>query len=64
MPNKISIKDFKEYLNNLEKKDGEKWHNGRYGATKRLYGDYLYSQDREHFLVNYNEYNYEKIECK
>ena len=30
--------------------------NSKYRPSKRLYGDYLYSQDRDMFNNNYNEY--------
>ena len=30
--------------------------NSKFRPTKRLYGDYLYSQDREMFDVQYKEY--------
>lgn len=42
------IKRYREYLNQLP---GELHRNGRYRQTKRGYGDYLYFQDRERFMM-------------
>lgn len=60
----LSKKDFRDFLNKLEEKDGYKWHNGRYGATKRKYGDYLYSQDRDLFECNYSDWLCKKVEIR
>ena len=45
-----TIKSFREYLN---KKFAftEKHSNGRFQQKSRLYGDYIYNQDREQFMV-------------
>jgi len=49
------IKRFREYLNSLD--DGESKHqHGRYHQLKRKYGDYLYAQDREKFMVDMEEW--------
>ena len=45
-----TIKSFREYLNKTFAVS-EKHRNGRFQQKKRLYGDYLYSQDREQFDV-------------
>jgi hypothetical protein len=37
-------------------KDDVRHRNGRYQQQKRLYGDYLYHQDREKFDVDYQEW--------
>ena len=49
------IKRFREHLNSLD--DGESNHqHGRYHQLKRKYGDYLYAQDREKFMVDMAEW--------
>ena len=47
-------KEFKEFLNKEDQ--GHKHKNGRFGQRKRLYGDYLWSQDRDQFEVDYQEH--------
>lgn len=47
------IKRFREYLN---AQPGPKHKNGRYEQRKRGYGDYLYAQDREKFMVELDEW--------
>jgi hypothetical protein len=48
------IKRFREYLNNLPQ-DVPHQH-GRYRQQTRKYGDYLYFQDREKFMVDLQEW--------
>lgn len=45
-----TIKSFREYLN-VKFGKTEKHSNGRYQQKKRMYGDYLYNQDRDQFMV-------------
>lgn len=45
-----TIKSFREYLNK-KFEFTEKHSNGRYRQKTRLYGDYIYNQDREQFMV-------------
>jgi len=45
-----TIKSFREYLNAKFGKC-EPHINGRYQQKKRMYGDYIYNQDREQFMV-------------
>ncbi|MFA5759638.1 MAG: hypothetical protein WC942_09835 [Clostridia bacterium] len=57
--NKITKKEFKELLNKeypFNKEDKGKGKNGKYKPSKRAYGDYLYSQDKEMFNVSYKRY--------
>ncbi len=51
-------KAFREYLNkqDLESRNPKNWKHNRYHQRTRLYGDYLYNQDRVMFDVNYNEW--------
>lgn len=54
---RLTKKAFKEHLNRtIGFSDEGKGKKGRYKATKRKYGDYLYSQDRVMFNVNYEEW--------
>ena len=48
---KLTKKAFKEYLN--EKFKDPTYRNGKFKQLKRPYGDYLYSQDREQFDMEY-----------
>lgn len=48
------IKRFREYLNSLD--SGSKHRQGPYHQTKRPYGDYLYHQDKEKFMVDLKEW--------
>lgn len=51
------IKRFREYLNKLDsERMGPKHKHGHYHQLKRLYGDYLYNQDREKFMVELREW--------
>jgi hypothetical protein len=54
----LTRKQYREKLNReIGLPDGRgKGKNGRYKPSKRLYGDYLYHQDREMFEVEYKEY--------
>ena len=55
-------KAFREYLNqqDLTSRNPISWKNNRYHQRTRLYGDYLYSQDKIMFDVNYQEWLNEK----
>ncbi len=56
---KKTKKAFKEFLNKkypFNKNDTGKGKNGRYKSTKRAYGDYLYSADKEMFDIDYEEW--------
>lgn len=46
-----AIKAFREYLNE-QFADSPKWRNYKFHQETRMYGDYLYSQDREMFFVD------------
>jgi hypothetical protein len=47
------IRAFRELLNRQNLEAGGRLHrNGRFHQLKRLYGDYLYAQDREKFMVD------------
>ncbi|MFN3658185.1 MAG: hypothetical protein ACK4UO_13090 [Pseudolabrys sp.] len=60
----ITKKKFQEMLNanDAERRGNQHgnlidpYRNNQYGPTKRLYGDYLRSCDREMFDANYREY--------
>jgi len=52
---KITKKLFREWMNDTYEFDDRTWGNGNYRATKRKYGDYLYSQDPELFRINMEE---------
>lgn len=49
------IKRFREHLNREGAIVGA-WTNKRRGQKTRLYGDYLYAQDREMFMVHMAEW--------
>lgn len=49
-----TIKRFREYLNSLD--DGVKHRHFRFQQRTRKYGDYLYAQDREKFMVDLQEW--------
>lgn len=49
------IKRYREHLNATHK-DSSLWRNGTRGQKTRLYGDYLYHQDREKFMVELEEW--------
>lgn len=54
----MTRKEFREILNQrfpFNPNDQGKGERGRYKATKRPYGDYLYRQDREMFEIDYQE---------
>ena len=56
---KRTKKEFKEYLNKnypFNPDDTGKGEKGRYRATKRGYGDYLYSADKEMFDHDYQKW--------
>lgn len=44
-----SIKAFREYLNDRFPPETGRWRNRVFVQRKRLYGDYLYAQDRALF---------------
>ncbi len=48
---RADIKRYRNYLNYVHS-DDPKHRNGRYRQIKRQYGDYLYHQDREKFMVD------------
>lgn len=51
------IKRYREFLNAEGSITGTLWANGRgRGQRTRQYGDYLYSQDREKFMVDMEEW--------
>lgn len=55
----MTRKEFREHLNRrfpFNPADQGKGEKGRYKATKRAYGDYLWHQDREMFEVDYQEH--------
>jgi hypothetical protein len=53
----ITRKQFRKLLNEKIGFDNSgKGINNRYKPNKRLYGDYLWHQDREMFEVTYQEY--------
>lgn len=57
MQKQFTKKAFRELLNSQQEKYKSTNHkNGVYHQLKRLYGDYLYHQDREKFDVNYKEW--------
>ena len=47
----LTKKAFREHLNKMdaESRDPISWKNHQYGQRKRLYGDYVYAQDRGMF---------------
>lgn len=51
-------KAFREYLNqqDLESRNPRNHKHNRYHQRTRLYGDYLYNQDKVMFDVNYQEW--------
>lgn len=49
-----SIKRFREHLNAMTSFPPHR--HGRYQQRKRQYGDYLYAQDREKFMVDLREW--------
>lgn len=49
------IKRYRAYLNSLSV-NTTNHHNGKYHQVTRLYGDYLYHQDREKFMVDMKEW--------
>lgn len=55
---KRTKKSFRELLNkqDAESRNPVSYKNHQYGQRVRLYGDYLYSQDREKFNHNYQEW--------
>lgn len=55
---KNSRADFRRLLNkeDAESRNPISHKHGSYRQIKRLYGDYLYNQDREKFEVNYQEW--------
>lgn len=53
-PREHTKKAFREYLNTLNSPAVNPWRNGRYAQRTRLYGDYLYAQDREMFDFEYD----------
>lgn len=48
------IKRFREFLNAQD--DGVKHRHNRYEQRSRKYGDYLYAQDREKFMLDLQEW--------
>lgn len=51
------IKEYREKLNHEhEAAGGVKHRHGRFHQITRPYGDYLYAQDREMFMVNLREW--------
>lgn len=53
----ITPKKFREVLNKKYGFTDERWGDrGSFGAVKRLYGDYLYNQDRDIFNDMYRRY--------
>jgi hypothetical protein len=48
-PTKDDVREFRDYLNNIE---APKHREGRFHQLSRKYGDYLYHQDRERFMVD------------
>lgn len=48
-----AIKEFRHHLNTMA---GNPHRNGRYQQKTRQYGDYLYHQDREKFMVDLREW--------
>jgi len=55
---KPTKKAFREYLNAMDagSENPISYKNYAYGQRTRLYGDYLYNQDREKFAVEYEEW--------
>lgn len=51
-------KAFRSFLNKIDEESNNPINHkhGRYQQRKRLYGDYLYHQDREKFEVTYKEW--------
>ncbi|HYP26369.1 MAG TPA: hypothetical protein VE262_06610 [Blastocatellia bacterium] len=62
---KITKKAFREELNRQDAEQqangGSKHKNYQYHQLRRLYGDYLYFQDREKFNVNFEEWKVEQL---
>ena len=58
----LSKKSFREYLNqaDLNSRNPISHKQNRYHQRTRLYGDYLYYQDRVKFEVDYQEWLKEK----
>ena len=51
------IKEYRELLNRQHEEAGSLKHrHHRYHQRTRPYGDYLYAQDRERFMVNLREW--------
>jgi hypothetical protein len=57
MPNvkRGARKAFREWLNEQDRLKKFEYRNGRYRQMKRLYGDYVYAQDREMFDFEFGE---------
>jgi hypothetical protein len=51
---KGDVQRYRDHLNAQD--DGRKWRNFRRGQRVRKYGDYLYAQDREKFMVELREW--------
>jgi len=49
-----NIKRYREHLNAIH--NAAKWRNRERGQRKRLYGDYLYAQDRDKFMMEMEEW--------
>lgn len=53
----MTKKEYREYLNETIGLDDQgKGTNNRYKPRSRLYGDYLWHQDRDMFEASYQEY--------
>jgi len=56
------IKRYREHLNALNDIHPDaKWRNRTYGQRTRSYGDYLYAQDREKFMMELEEWLNENL---
>lgn len=53
---KPTKKMFRELLNEADKKNPVNWKHNQYHQRTRLYGDYLYNQDRDMFDENYGRW--------
>jgi hypothetical protein len=49
------IKRFREHLNTVNQ-NGVKHQHGRFAQRTRGYGDYLYAQDRDRFMMEFQEW--------
>lgn len=62
---RMTYKAFRELLNKTYGFTDERWGTrGKFGAQKRLYGDYLYAQDKVMFMDVYNRFYEDPYSCQ